>query len=67
MWESVKQIIKDPFFGIVWALIGFILGHWLAIGRDKRKAFNNASSIFRESFTEEIMFLSKDWLLKNSL
>jgi hypothetical protein len=35
-----KSILTDPTFSVVAALIGFLAGHHLAIGRDKRKEFN---------------------------
>jgi len=52
------------------ALIGGIVGHRLALGRDKRKDFNDAAKIFRDSFTDEIRLLKKsrprrpDWSSK---
>jgi len=41
MWDFVQQIITHPFFGLVWGLIGFLIGNRFALDRDKRKEFNN--------------------------
>jgi hypothetical protein len=41
MWDFFQQIIKHPFFGFVWGLIGFLIGNRFALDRDKRKEFNN--------------------------
>jgi hypothetical protein len=41
MWNFVQQIITHPFFGLVWGLIGFLIGNRFALDRDKRKEFNN--------------------------
>ncbi len=39
-------------------LLGLILGHRLALGRDKRKEFNDAASRFKSAFVEGIHRLS---------
>lgn len=41
MWDFFQQIIKHPFFGFIWGLIGFLTGNRFALNRDKRKEFNN--------------------------
>ena len=41
MLNFFYNIITDPFFGIVWALIGFFIGNRFNIDRDKRKEFND--------------------------
>jgi len=41
MWDFIQQVIKQPIFGIVWGLIGFLIGNRFAINRDKRKEFND--------------------------
>lgn len=51
--ELVKAIITHPVFSIVTALFGFLLGHRLALGRDKRQEFNKAADNFREAFLTE--------------
>jgi hypothetical protein len=52
-----NSIITNPAFSIASLLIGFLLGHYLAIGRDKRNDFNKAAAIFREAFYPEIILL----------
>jgi len=40
-----KFITDNPgFYSILTFFLGLILGHWLALGRDKRKEFNEAAS-----------------------
>jgi hypothetical protein len=41
MWDFVQQIINHPLFGVVWGLVGFLIGNRFALNRDKRKEFNN--------------------------
>lgn len=41
MWDFIQQIIKQPFWGIVWGLVGFLIGNRFSLNRDKRKEFNN--------------------------
>lgn len=41
MWDFFQQIITQPFFGLVWGLIGFLIGNRFALDREKRKEFNN--------------------------
>lgn len=41
MWDFFQQIIKEPIFGFVWGLVGFLIGNRFALNRDKRKEFNN--------------------------
>lgn len=40
MWEFFQEIINKPILGLVWGLIGFLIGNRLAIGRDRRHEFN---------------------------
>ena len=51
------EIFTSPVFHLVTLLLGFLIGHRLAIGRDKRNDFNKAATIFREAFLPEIIFL----------
>lgn len=60
MWDFINEIIKNPFFGVATGLFGYIVGNRLSLGRDKRKEFNAAASVFREAFTGEIVSLSKE-------
>ena len=41
MWDFFQQIFKHPILGVVWGLIGFLIGNRFALDRDKRKEFNN--------------------------
>ena len=41
MWDFFQQIFKHQIFGVVWGLLGFLIGNRFAINRDKRKEFNN--------------------------
>lgn len=47
--ELFSNIFTHPAFT---AIVGFLAGHFLAIGRDKRKEFNEAATKFRNAFTE---------------
>jgi hypothetical protein len=51
------EIFTSPFFPLVTLLLGFLVGHRLSIGRDKRKEFNDAATIFRNAFIPETTFL----------
>ena len=53
---SIEQIINSypSVFGLVTFFAGLILGNWLAIGRDKRKEFNEAALPIREWLLAEI-------------
>lgn len=40
----------DPILsGMLGVLVGAIIGHWLSLGRDKRKEFNQATEIMRKT------------------
>ena len=60
MLEFFNEIIKNQFFSVATGLFGYLIGNHLALGRDKRKEFNNAASIFRNAFAEEIVLLKKE-------
>jgi hypothetical protein len=58
-----KFIGENPgFFSILTFLLGLILGHWLALGRDKRKEFNEASSRIYEKVYDYLKTNSKHHL-----
>lgn len=50
------DLIKDnaELFSLLTFFLGLALGHWLALGRDKRKEFNSASFPIREWLLKEI-------------
>jgi len=48
------NIITHTAFGTITFLVGMWGGHRLAIGRDRRKEFNDAASTFRNAFTSEL-------------
>lgn len=50
--------MQDLTIAIVSALLGGIVGHWLAIGRDRRKEFNeHASALYKDLETQRITLL----------
>ena len=54
------EILASPFFPLVTLLLGFLIGHRLAIGRDRRKEFNAASDEFRRIFNQAIVDIRDD-------
>lgn len=54
------QILTDPLFSFITLLLGFLIGHRLSIGRDKRQEFNKAAAGFRDAFLPEATFLTHD-------
>jgi hypothetical protein len=55
MVTFITEIITNPLFPVVTLLLGFLIGHRLAIGRDRRKEFNAASDEFRKIFTQTLV------------
>ncbi len=51
------EFLTGPAFSLVTLLFGFLIGHRLAIGRDKRNEFSKAAATFRDAFLPEIIFL----------
>lgn len=46
---------ESPFsYGVISFLSGMLLGHWLAIGRDRRTEFNTAASPIRKALLIQI-------------
>jgi hypothetical protein len=46
--EFLINILTHPAFT---AVIGFLAGHFFAVGRDRRREFNSAADAFRDAFT----------------
>ena len=59
MIEFLFNIIKDNpvSYGAVSFLTGTLFGHWLAIGRDKRKEFNDVAIPIRHAILKQIKLL----------
>lgn len=57
MGTIIINILTSPGFPLATLLLGFLIGHRLAIGRDKRNDFNKAAADFREAFLPEATFL----------
>ncbi len=53
-------IITHPAFQIVGAMIGFLIGNYCAIGRDKRKEFSEAAADFRRVFNQALVDIQED-------
>jgi len=53
MWDAFQEIIKEPTFGVVLGLVGFLIGNRFALNRDKRKEFNNLIEPLRLHLIEE--------------
>lgn len=56
MLDHLHVMIKgNPLsFGIINFLLGLLVGHWLAIGRDKRKEFNQAAMPIRTALLQQL-------------
>jgi hypothetical protein len=52
MIDTIASILTHPAFT---AIIGFLVGHYWAIRRDKRKEFIDASDEFRKIFTQALV------------
>ena len=44
MSEFIRELITSPYFAICGAILGFILGNWFHIWRDRRNEFNTAAN-----------------------
>ena len=47
------KILTNPFFSLITLLLGFLIGNRLAIGRDRRKEFNEVADPLAKILTEE--------------
>jgi len=47
-------------FSVATLLFGFLIGHFLAIGRDRRKEFNATSGEFRKVFNQTLAEIQSD-------
>jgi hypothetical protein len=52
--EIVTSFIGNPLFPGLAFFVGLGLGHWLALGRDKRSERNDAAQTLRESLIEQL-------------
>lgn len=50
----IEELLKHPGVPVLTFLLGLIVGHWLALGRDRRKERNEASAPVREWFLREV-------------
>lgn len=55
-FEQIQPIIRSnaELLGLLTFFIGLGLGHWLALGRDKRREFNDAALPIREWLLSQI-------------
>ena len=53
MWNFFQQTLLNPALGLIWGLIGFLIGNKLALGRDKRREFNKIIEPIRTNLLEE--------------
>jgi len=60
MVTFITEIITNPLFSVATLLLGFLIGHFLAIGRDRRKEFNAASDEFRKIFNQILVDIQSD-------
>lgn len=52
--STIHDVVTNPLFGVLTALIGFFCGHRVALWRDRRKEFNEVADIlFRALLTEK--------------
>jgi hypothetical protein len=58
MIQFFFDIITHPAFNFASVLIGFLLGDYFAVSRDRRKEFNEAASKFRDAFKGELLALN---------
>ena len=57
VFDFTLSILTNPIFPFATLLLGYLIGHRLAIGRDRRKEFNSACDDFRDAFLPEMIFL----------
>ena len=55
MGEFIMSVITHPAFNIAVGLIGFLIGNFFAIGRDKRNEFIAAADEFRRVFNQHLV------------
>lgn len=53
-FETIRLTLSDPVTSALVSaasfLVGVLLGNWTAIGRDKRKEFNEAAAVVRKAY-----------------
>lgn len=53
----ITIIYTHPIFPFASALVGFLIGHWLAIGRDRRQEFHRAAQKLRDVFLPVLKYM----------
>lgn len=54
--------MQEILIALVGALVGGIVGHWLSIGRDRRKEFNeHASTLYRDLEAQRLALLDEHY------
>lgn len=61
-----KSIFTNPTFSIITGLVGFLLGHYLTIGRDRRREFNEIAIPITLKLLRQLEILNEGRLI-NSL
>ena len=56
MGDFIHSVITSPLWGVFTLFLGWLVGHRLAIGRDKRNSYEEAARKFRAAFEEELYF-----------
>ncbi|BBM64924.1 TPA: hypothetical protein P0E26_005029 [Vibrio harveyi] len=61
MFDFIKELLQDPIFtGVFGVLVGGLLGHRFALGRDKRKEYNEVIIPVREALIDQLYKLNDD-------
>jgi len=60
MVAFLAEIITNPLFSVATLLLGFLIGDFLAIGRDRKNNFNKAADEFFAAFQNELTRLKPE-------